>query len=133
MTARAMPMVHETDPKDEILEEIGAMLPHIEVLGASVLVAVYKRPERTKSGLYLADRTREEDNFQGKVGLVLRCGELAFVDDATHRFGERKPKHGDWIVFQVGDTFGIELGERRCRFVEDVHVKAIIPRPDMVW
>jgi hypothetical protein len=49
----------------------------------NVLVAVYKRPEKTKSGIILTDQNRDEDNYQSKVGLVLKVGPTAFAYDPT--------------------------------------------------
>jgi co-chaperonin GroES (HSP10) len=93
---------------------------------------VYERPDRTKGGVLLADRTREEDLYQGKVGLVVKLGNLAFVEDESHVWGERKPKEGDWVCYRVGDTFPFIVGKRTCRFVQDVNVRAILHRPDIV-
>lgn len=128
----AISMVHEVDPKTTILRDVEKLLPAVEMLGARVLVAVYVRPNITAGGIHLADSTVGEDRYQGKVGLVLKMGPIAFEDDPTHRFGTKKPAVGDWIVFSVGDTFGLELGKRRCRSVEDVDVHMIIPVPDMI-
>lgn len=130
--ARALLMDHKVDPKQELLREVEPFLDDIDVLGAYLLVAIYKRPEKTASGIYMPGKARAEDEFQGKVGLVLKAGPTAFMEDETHHFTEA-PVVGDWVLFNVGDTFGFELGERRCRFVEDVNVKAILKRPDIVW
>jgi co-chaperonin GroES (HSP10) len=127
-----MLMVHDADPRQEIWNEVETYLDKIDPLGAELLVAVYKRPERTKGGLILSDVSRREDEFQGKVGLVLKMGPVAFTEDGTHRWGDQAPAVGDWVLFKVGDTFSLELGERRCRFVEDVNVRAILMQPDVV-
>jgi co-chaperonin GroES (HSP10) len=130
--AHAIAMVHDEEPKAAIWKDIEPYLGDVEVLGARVLVAVYVRPKQSAGGIYLPDRTVDEDKYQGKVGLVLALGPIAFEDDATHRFGAIKPEVGDWVVFSVGDTFGLEIGTRRCRSVEDVDVHLIIDRPDMI-
>ncbi|MDE2467166.1 MAG: hypothetical protein KGL35_00040, partial [Bradyrhizobium sp.] len=96
---QALKMVHAVDPADEIRSEVGKLVDDIEVLGAQVLVAAYIRPERTAGGILLPDvpnSTRAEDEYQGKVGLVLKCGPLAFVEDDKHHWGSRIPKAGDW-------------------------------------
>jgi len=131
--AHALAMVHFKDPKKEILDDIGAQISTVQVLGARVLVGVYVRPTKTAAGIILTDKSADEDKYQGKVGLVLKLGPIAFQDDATHRFGDIKPKVGDWVVFNVGDTFGMEVGKRRCRSVEDVDIHMIIERPDGLW
>lgn len=130
--AHAIPMVHDADPRAVILEECAAHMQGVTILGARVLVGVYVPPEATKGGIILTTNSRTESNYQGKVGLVLALGPIAFQDDQTHRFGEIKPKVGDWIVFNVGDTFGLELGKRRARNIEDVDVHMIITDPDSI-
>lgn len=131
--ATAIRMLHTSDPADEIRKDIGIRLDDSKVTGALVLVGVYMRPKKTAGGIILTDNTAAEDKFQGKVGLVLGMGPLAFKDDDVHKFGDVRPAVGDWIVFSIGDTFAAELGGRRVRFVEDVDVKMIIPSPDVLW
>ena len=48
-------MFHEVDPKQAILDQVGD-LTGVDIFGSDMLVAIYKRPEKTKSGLILADR-----------------------------------------------------------------------------
>lgn len=129
---KALAMVHDDDPRQALKEKLGSTIDHVVPLGTGVMVAVYKRPERTKSGLYLADNTRGEDDHQGKVGLVLRCGPTAFEEDASHRFGGLVPKQDDWIIYSVGETFAFMLGDVKVRIVEDVHIRAIVDQPDIV-
>ena len=65
----AMIMDHDVDPKEKLLSELGD-LSQVEIFNNQVLVAVYIRPNKTKSGLYLSDKTTDEDRYQGKVGLL---------------------------------------------------------------
>ena len=46
----AVAMLHEVDPKQAILDRVGD-LSGVELFGSDMLVAIYKRPEKTKSGL----------------------------------------------------------------------------------
>lgn len=133
--AQAVRMTHTVDPRDEIRAELRDHLGDVQPLGTEVLLAVYIRPEKTSGGLFLPANQgpRKEDSFQGKVGLVLAMGEAAFHEDANHRWGTVTPKVGDWVAVNVGDTWAFELGGRRCRVVEDVDVKLILQRPDIVW
>jgi hypothetical protein len=131
--AQAMSMLHERDPRDELWEGVSEFLGQIEPLGSGVVVAIYVRPEKLKSGLILSRaHTPNEDLYQGKVGLVLKLGPIAFLEDDSHRFGERTPRPGDWIVSSVGETFAFTLGKVPCRIVEDVSVRAIVDQPDIV-
>lgn len=127
---RAMEMVHDVDPKEAIFREVAHFTDKIKVLGPDILVAVYVRPEKTKSGLLLPDKSRDEDKYQGKIGLVVKMGPIAFKEDVDHKFPV-VPQIGDWVVFRVGDTFEMIVGERHFRFVQDVNVRAIVERPDI--
>lgn len=129
---RAMEMIHEIDPRELILKEVKPYAEHIKVLGADLLCAVYMRPRQTKGGIMLPDQSRKEDEFQGKVGLVIKMGPIAFQDDNDHRFGNVAPKVGDWVIFRVGDTFELIIGERKFRLVQDVNVRAIVDKPDII-
>lgn len=129
---QALKMLHVNDPAQEIKEELGTRVDALEPLGAQILVGVYVRPAKTAGGIILADSTIGEDDYQGKVGLVLKLGPLAFHEDDTHRWGDSVPKVGDWIMYRVGDTFSCKIGKRTCRFVEDVDVKAIVQSPDAI-
>ena len=131
--AQAIAMLHKVDPRLELQRSVDSLVNLIIPLGAGVLVAIYIPPEKTVGGIILTDNTRGEGNYQGKVGLVLRLGPIAFQEDTTHRFGDAVPRVGDWVVFSVGETFSFELGKQRCRIVEDVSVRAIIDQPDIVY
>jgi len=72
-------MQHDVDPKQKLIEDIGD-ISKVELFNNQILVAVYIRPQKTKSGIYLTDKTTDEDRYQSKVGLVLKKGPTAFVD-----------------------------------------------------
>jgi co-chaperonin GroES (HSP10) len=131
--AQAIAMLHERDPKVDLQQSVDTLVNLITPLGAGVLVAIYIPPDKTAGGIFLTENTRGEGKYQGKVGLVLRLGPIAFQEDATHRFGDAIPRVGDWIVFNVGETFSFELGKQRCRIIEDVAVRAIVDQPDIVY
>ncbi|WP_376956369.1 hypothetical protein ABNQ39_00125 (plasmid) [Azospirillum sp. A26] len=82
-------MTHE-----ELLSAIGS---DVRPTGYNVLCAVYIRPERTKGGIILADQTRKEDEFQGRVGLVLALGPDAYADRNRYP-GGAWVKPGDWAM-----------------------------------
>jgi co-chaperonin GroES (HSP10) len=125
-------MSHAVDPKQEMLDNIGD-ISKVEVFHNQTLVMVYIRPDKTASGLYLADKTRDEDRFQGKTGLVLKKGPLAFVDDETNKFHGQDVNVGDWVFYRVSDGFPITINGQLCRLLEEVHIKGRINEPDTVY
>lgn len=125
------PMAHETDPREKIRADIGD-ISEFEVFHNHVLVAIYKRPEKTKSGIFLTDTNREEDKYQSKVGLILKWGEAAFVPDGQW-FNGVEFAEGDWIVFKPSDGWPVNVNGVDCRMLEDTNIRGRIQQPDMAW
>lgn len=127
-----MIMAHEVDPKQKLLKEIGN-LDNVEIFNNQVLVAVYIRPQKTKSGIYLSDKTTDEDRFQSKVGLIIKKGHSAFVDPDGQWFNGVDFKLGDWVVFRPSDGWSITVNNVLCRIIDDINVRGRIDQPDRVW
>jgi co-chaperonin GroES (HSP10) len=125
-------MEHANDPKKAILEEIGS-IDDINVFNNQILVAIYMRPEKTKSGIILTDDTRSEDRYQGKVGLVLKKGATAFVDPDNKWFVDTNVEIGDWVYFRVTDGWSVNVHGVSCRILEDTDIRGSIKYPDTVW
>lgn len=136
----AVAMLHEVDPKQALLDKVGD-LSGVEIFGSDMLVAIYKRPEKTKSGIILTDATRKEDVHQGKVGLVVKMGPFCYVDEEGSKF--RDISVGDWIVFRPSDGWQITLNTLQksisredvvdCRIVGDANVRMRVMDPDFIY
>lgn len=127
-----MIMDHEVDPAESIRNEMGD-ISSIEVFNNQVLVAVYIRPQKTKSGIILTNQTTDEDRYQSKVGLVLKKGPQAFQDQSGQWFSGLQIEEGDWIVFRPAESWSIAVNNVLCRMVDDVNVKGRVDHPDRVW
>lgn len=127
-----MLMDHETDPAKKILEEAGD-LKSIQLFNNEILVGIYMRPQKTKSGLYLTDQTTGEDKFQSKVGLLMKTGPKAFEPNAEGWFEGEKFKLNDWLVFRPSDGWQITVHGVLCRVLKDVQIKMRVKNPDEVW
>lgn len=132
MALNRMQMFHEQDPAQEILNKIGD-LSGIDLLFSQVLLADYIRPEKTASGFILPTKTRDEERFQGKAGLVIMKGPRAFVDDGDVKFHGQTVSVGDWLVYRKSDGWEMEINGCNCRVLQDVHVKMRVSSPDAVW
>lgn len=126
-----MLMAHDVDPKDQVLEAIGD-LSKIELFHNQVLLAIYIRPEKTKSGLILTDSHRDEDRYQSKVGLLVKRGPMAFEQDGNW-FSGLSFSESDWLVFRPSDGWSITVNGVLCRIFDDVNIKGRVPHPDAVW
>lgn len=125
-------MDHEGDPKQKLIDALGD-LSEIELFNNKILVAVYIRPEKTKSGLYLSDKYRDEDRFQGKVGLLVGAGPDAFADENGAWFRGTSFNLHDWLVFRPSDGWSITVNGVLCRVLSDTNVQMRIPSPDAAW
>jgi len=119
------------DPAQTIKDIVGN-LDDLEVMGDRVLVGIYMRPEKTKGGIIRPDANKEEDVFQGKVGLVLKWGPNAFVNPDTGELYEQTVKVGEWGVFMVGDGKQLQVNNLPCRMVKDTSFIAKVKDPMMV-
>jgi co-chaperonin GroES (HSP10) len=127
-----MIMQHETDPKQKLLDDIGD-ISAFEIFNNQILIAIYIRPNKTKSGIYLSDQSREEDKVQGKVGLVVKKGPAAFVDETSEWFKDISVDLNDWVVIRPSDGWAITVNNVLCRIVDDTAVRGKIDVPDRVW
>lgn len=127
-----MKMDHENDPRQKIIGEIGD-LAEIELFNNQILVGVYIRPQKTKSGIYLADRTVDEDRHQSKVGLLLKMGPKAFEPNNDGWFDGETFNEGDWLFHRPSDGWSITINNVLCRILMDTQVKGRIANPDQVW
>lgn len=106
------------DPKQAILDTVGD-LSGIEVIGDRVLMGTFIRPEKTKGGIFLTDSTKEEDIWQGKVGLVLKWGPDAFINPETGESYAQSVKVGEWAVYYGGDAKPVQVNNFPCRLIRD--------------
>jgi hypothetical protein len=148
----ALHAVHDTDPRVDLLKKVGMRITKTskgekivgeplggaEFFGNMILVAVYVRPKKARHGtltLELADSTVDEDKHQGKVGLVIGLGPLAFVDDDRTEFHGQKVEIGDWVVFRPSEGWAMTLTSNQvlCRHLTEQNIRMKIRSPDDVW
>ena len=130
------------DPRQAIIAAIGQKaIDDFEPFHNLILIGTHVRSDRSKGGIYLGgDRTRAEDRFQGKIGLVLKCGPMAFKDDQINKFGDVHIKAGDWIMYRPSDAhefFFVDastgMDGTSARLIEDTHVKARVADPELIF
>jgi len=128
-----MMMKHEEDPADTLLKSIGD-LSGVELFNNQVLVAIYMRPEKTSSGLYLPEKNRDEDRYQSKIGLLIKKGDQAFVDPEKEWFSGADFSIGrDWLLFRPSDGWSVTINKMPCRIFDDISIKGRVLHPDFIW
>lgn len=130
-------MIHEENPKDVIFKNIGMTkhlkIPGFELFGNRVLVGIYEMPEKTRSGIIMPDKVRDENLHQGKAGLILAMGHAAFVSDEHFNFGPDKFEVGDWCLMFVSHGLRCAINGVPCRILRDQDITMRIPAPDQVY
>jgi len=120
-----------SDQRAAILEATANALPGIDVFRNRVLVATYVTPERTAGGIIRPDRNIEESRYQGKVGLVLKFGPIAF------KFENEEvpvvPEIGEWVFYRAADTWEAGICGVSCRFVYDDHIVGRCQNPEWIY
>ena len=124
-------MLHEVDPAEKLHKELGD-LSGVELFHNQVQVAVYQRPEKTKSGFILTDQTRGEDRYQSKLGLVVKKGPQAFRADGEWSFPEAVGLDS-WVLYRPSDGWSVTVNGVLCRVLVDTSIKGLIAHPDLVW
>lgn len=125
---------HDKDPGQAILEHVGD-LSDMTLFWNQVLVAIYEMPKdaKTKGGLIVPDKTRDESIFQGKAGLVVKLGPQAFVDSEDFKFDGQKVEVGEWVLVRPQEGWLIEMNGSPMRIFRDTQIIAKIPDPDYVF
>ncbi len=124
-----------------LLERTKPAVDHIKVFGSRVIVATYVRDEKTKGGIILPDKPRDEDLHQGKTGMVVALGQHAFQDEEYWE-GD-SPGIGDWVMYNIQDTRRLVLvnpdssstsdSKIECRIMEDTSVQGVVDDPSVVF
>lgn len=121
-----------SDPRKAILAAVGDLSRQV-VFSDLVLVGTYIRNEKTTGGIIRPIESLKEDEYQGKVGLVLKKGPLAYAD------WEDDMKRGDnaeinsWVVFAIKDTWPVQINGTACRFVPYDKLRMRLTDPTLVF
>lgn len=126
-------MAHDVDPKEKLLADVGD-ISDIALFNNQILIATYIRPEKTKGGIIMTDRARDEDKFQSKIGLIVAKGPSAFQEEeGGNWFNGRQLDVGEWIVFRPSDGWSLTVNGVPCRILSDTQVKGTVQDVDKVW
>lgn len=120
------------DPREAHLKAVGDT-SKLDVWHTNILVALYVPPKTSRGGIILTEKTRDTEKWQSKVGLVIKKGPNAFVDDAKSSFNGLNVEVGDWIYFRPGDAWPISVNGVDCRIIDNEYlVKGKVSEPNML-
>jgi co-chaperonin GroES (HSP10) len=133
-TAKIMQIAAAKDTnaaKAAIIAGVGD-LSNVHLFSGRVLLGIYIAPEKTVGGIILTNSKVQESKWQGSVGLVLKKGKMAFVDDDINKFHGQSVEVGDWVLITSGDGKRTQINGTDCRIIEDVLIHAVLPSPDVI-
>src|SRR6267142_2109178 len=121
-----------SDPRAAIIKAVGD-LSGARVTADLVLLGTFIRNEKTAGGIIRPQENLKEDEYQGKVGLVLATGPIAYADwedDASR--GQMAQLH-TWVVYAIKDAWPVQINGTACRFVPYDKIRMQTPTPQMVF
>lgn len=122
------------DFKARVKNKLKSTLSGFQITDRDILVATFIQSEVTKGGIIKPNKSVAEDLYQGKVGLVLQLGPLAFkYDRYGHEWEGVKFGVDDWVVFRFADAWNIHLNEVDCKAVDFENVRAVVDDPTKVF
>lgn len=122
------------DPKKAILAAVGDLSKQ-EVFTDLVLVGTFIRNERTAGGIIRPSDNVKEDEYQGKVGLVLAAGPDAHGYSGVTGEPDSGPNAavGSWVVYAIRDGWPVQINGTPCRFVPYSKLRMRITDPNLVF
>jgi len=123
----------EIDVRTALLQQVGD-ISGLVVMHCQVLVATHpgaKYHPGTK--ILRTDKDLLESQYQGTVGLVLKCGPGAFVDAPGATFHRQSVKEGDWVLTRPSDGLQLYIRQVPCRLFDDINIKMIVTNPEIYW
>ena len=121
-----------SDPRAAIIEAVGD-LSGAKVTADLVLLGTYIRNEKTAGGIIRPTEVLKEDEYQGKVGLVLAKGPLAYADWEEDDARSQSAELHTWVVYAIKDAWPVQINGTACRFIPYDKIRMQIPDPSMVF
>jgi hypothetical protein len=120
------------NPRQAIIDAVGSLDGQI-VFSDLVLVGTYIRNEKTSGGIIRPTEVLKEDEYQSKVGLVLKAGPLAYADWEDDAVRGHNARIYTWVVFAIKDTWPVQINGTPCRFVPYDKLRMRLTDPTLVF
>lgn len=127
------------DPKGFLMDRCAVWADNAEYYHNYIVTATYYLPafEYLPNGqkFHRPQTSQDEALWQGKVGLVIKKGPLAFVDcpQLGVFFAGQNIDIGDWVQYDIHDPRAFTINRVHCRLLKDVHVIARLKDPRLVY
>ena len=120
------------DPKLAVWGALGSSIDGLTLYRNDVLIVTAPTMNKSKGGIIFTDPTKNEDRFQGKIGMVVKIGEVAFNDPEIWPNEDTRPTIGDWVVYRNADTHECAINKISCRFIKDYLIIGKVSAPDAI-
>jgi len=129
---------YKADPKGFLLDKWELHRNSIRVFHNWIITATYYLPDQldvpgTDRKLLLPDKVLDEALWQGKVGLVVAMGPLAFKDDEHIKFAGQQLSVGDWVMYDIMEGRQFTIGRLHCRRLKDTQVVMQVEDPRLIY
>lgn len=132
---------YAADPREFLLSRCELAMANCEYMRDLVVCATYYLPPfgyfANGQKFHRPEISQDEALWQGKVGLVVGMGPLAFTDEGVLKFGfsEQCPKIkiGDWVQWDIHDARQFTVNRVHCRWMKDVMIIARVKDPQLVY
>ena len=127
---------YRNDPRGFLLERCfwieTCTVFHNWVITATYFLPEYLGESRAK-GIILPDQTHDDALYQGKIGLVIGKGPLAFRDDEHVKFQGQDVKIGEWVQYDVMEGRQFTADRVHCRRLKDTQIVMRVPDPRLIY
>jgi len=128
---------YKNDPRGFLLDRCALWLPRIKIFHNWIITATYYLPDylETATGqkLYLPEKTHDEALWQGKIGLVIAKGPLAFVDSDYVKFEGQNVEVGEWVIYDIMEGRQFTIERIHCRRMKDTQLVGTIEDPRLIY
>jgi hypothetical protein len=131
------------DPRAYLMKRTDKLIKSVKMGANNILVATFYLPEftmlRGANGeavpFFVSDKTTDEAQWQGRVGLLIAKGPLAWKNSEDGRidFGGTNYKLGEWVCYDRQDGRQIAINRVHCRRLRDVDVWGSTDNPMSVY
>lgn len=127
------------DPRQFLLDRCTLFKDNVRWMSNLVVCATYYLPafEVLPSGakFHRTDTSHNEALWQGKVGLVIGLGPLAFQDEpalGVHFHGQ-KVIIGEWVQWDIHDARQCTINRIHCRYLKDTQIIGVWDDPRLLY
>lgn len=128
---------YKDDPRHFLLDRWELLKDGIEVFHNWVIVLTYYMPDyldvQGGGKIILPEKVHDEALWQGKVGLVVAKGPLAFKDDNIVQFHGQNVEIGEWVMYDIMEGRQFTIDRMHARRLKDTQIVMRVPDPRVIY